>query len=60
MHDANYIYTALDFADKYGASNVTIEIDDGQLTDTPARISEVWDNLSTGESFTLISINWQN
>jgi hypothetical protein len=59
MNRYSEIHVALDFADKYGASNVTIETDDGQLTDTPARITEVWGTLSTGESFSLISINWE-
>ena len=51
--------TALDFAEKYNASNVTVEIDNGVLTDTPARITELFDNLEIGESFVLISINWE-
>ena len=58
MNNYSEIATALDFADKYGASNVTIELDNGQLTDTPARISEIFDNLEIGESFELVSINF--
>lgn len=59
MNSYSNIATALDFAEKYGASNVTVEVDNGVLTDTPARIGELFDNLETGESFTLISINWE-
>ena len=59
MNNYNEIFTALDFASKYGASNVTVEVDNGQLTDTPARIAELFDTLNPGESFTLISINWE-
>ena len=58
MNNYSEIATALDFADKYGASNVTIELNDGELTDTPARISEIFDNLEIGESFELVSINF--
>lgn len=58
MNNYSDIYTALDFADKYGASNVTVELDNGQLTDTPARISELWDSLEIGESFYIVSINF--
>lgn len=60
MNRYSEIAVALDFADKYGASNVTIETDDGQFTDTPARISELFDTLNPGEGFALVSINFDN
>lgn len=59
MNRYSEIEPALDFADKFHASNVTIELDNGTLTDTPARIREVYDNIEIGEAFTLISINWE-
>ena len=54
------ISVALDFADKYHASNVTIETDDGHYTDTPARITEIFEDLDPGESFAIVSINFDN
>lgn len=58
MNNYHHISIALKWAERYNASNVTIELNDGELTDTPARISEIFDNLEIGESFELVSINF--
>jgi hypothetical protein len=58
MNNYQQISIALKWAERYNASNVTIELNEGELTDTPARIFEIFDNLEIGESFELVSINF--
>ena len=52
------IEIALKWARHYGASNVTVEMDNGEFTDTPENIMAEFDMLNPGESFELISINF--
>lgn len=54
------IFVALDFADKYEATSVTIETDDGKLDMSPADAIQAFSDLSVGESFTLLSIQFDN
>lgn len=58
MHTYIAISHALDFAIKYAAVTVTLEIDDGELTCTPREAEEIFVCLMPGESFTLKSISW--
>lgn len=60
MHDYNYLNGALDFAVKYEATSLTIELDEGILDMTPREAEDYFDDIAPGETFTLISINFAN
>lgn len=59
MKRYNEIHVALDFADKYGATSVRIELDEGIVSVVPSEAIEIFDGLDTGESFTLLSIGFE-
>lgn len=54
------ISTALDFAVKYGASAVTIDMDSGHITLSPQSAQEAFDGLEIGEPFRLIAIYFES
>ena len=58
MTDYNYLQGALDFAVKYEATCVRIEVDNGILDMSPAEAWHDFHELSPGETFTLISIHF--
>jgi len=58
MNRYSEIHVALDFAVKYDALYVTIETDDGKQDLDPREAEELFDNLSAGESFALLSIHF--
>lgn len=60
MNDYNYLRGALDFAQKFNASHVTIETDEGIFDMIPNDAMSQFDDLNPGESFTLISIHFSN
>lgn len=60
MNDYNYIYTALDFADKYEASYVDVETDDGISRMTIPQAVKLFDELNPGEAYTLLAIHFDN
>lgn len=60
MNDTNYIYGALDFALKYEATSVTIEVDNGTLNMTVEEAIDEFDNMDLGDSFTLRAIHFDN
>lgn len=56
INNYNEIRTAIDFAQKYGASTVTIETDSGEVVMSP---NEAWDEfheLAPGEAFSVSNI----
>lgn len=53
------IFVALDFAVKYEASAVTIEMDGGNLTVSPQTALETFDALEVGEAFGLKAIYFE-
>lgn len=56
MNTYSEIFVALDFADKYGAVAVRVEVDGGYLTMPAKRALEVFDGLQIGEPFALKTI----
>lgn len=49
---------ALDFADKYGATSVTIETDSGELEYTPKEALADFADLAPGEAFSVLNISF--
>jgi hypothetical protein len=60
MNYTTYIAGALDFADKYGATFVDIETDDGISRETINRAMKHFHELAPGEAFTLLAIHFDN
>ena len=60
MNDTQYITRALDFAEKFGATSVTIEVDNGTLNMTVEEAIDEFDNMDLGDSFTLLAIHFDN
>lgn len=60
MNYTTYINGALDFAVKYEAVSLTIELDAGKLDMTPREAEDYFDDIALGETFTIISINFAN
>lgn len=58
LHRYNEIGVALDFADKYGASAVTIETDMGEVKMTPKEALSDFDDLAPGEAFSILNIEF--
>jgi hypothetical protein len=49
---------ALDFADKYGATSVTVETDSGDVDFTPKEALAEFADLAPGEAFSLLNISF--
>lgn len=49
---------ALDFAQKYGATSVTIELDMGDVDFTPEEALAAFADLAPGEAFSLLNISF--
>ena len=49
---------ALDFADKYGATSVTVETDSGELDYTPKEALADFADLAPGEAFSVLNISF--
>ncbi len=58
LHRYYEIGVALDFADKYGATKVTIETDSGEVEYTPTEALADFADLAPGEAFSLIGISF--
>lgn len=58
LHRYYEIGVALDFADKYGATKVTIETDSAEVECTPKEALADFEDLAPGESFSLIGISF--
>ena len=58
MNYTTYIAGALDFSEKYEATYVDIETDDGISRMTVPQAVRLFDELNPGESFTLLSIHF--
>lgn len=57
MNSYNEIYTALDFAQKYGAPRVLIELDEGKVTLPTLEAVELFDN---DFGFSLLAIYFES
>jgi hypothetical protein len=56
IHRYYEIGVALDFADKYGATGVTIEMDGGDVEFTPREALAAFEELAPGEAFSVLNI----
>ena len=60
MNDYQYLTRALDFCEKFEASYVDVETDDGISRMTINQATKLFDDLNPGESFTLLAIHFDN
>lgn len=58
MNDYQYLSTTLDFCEKYDATYVDVETDDGISRMTINQAVTEFDRLNPGEAFTLLSIHF--
>lgn len=58
MHYPTYLNVALDFAQKFNASHVTIETDEGTFDMIPNDARNQFDDLAPGETFVLLAIHF--
>jgi hypothetical protein len=58
IHSYNEIYVALDFADKYGATSVTIETDMGEAQYSTKEALSDFEDLAPGEAFSVLNISF--
>lgn len=60
MNDYQYLTRALDFCEKFEATYVDVETDDGISRMTVTQAVRLFDELNPGESFTLLAIHFDN
>jgi hypothetical protein len=60
IHDYYAVHVALDFADKYGASSVTIETDGDEIVMPVSEALDAFDDLAPGEAFSVLNISFQD